>query len=368
MLKRKVSIVGSVKKTGLQGKTHPKIFIFRDAAEKLGFETKFFSTAVSKVRILKLINNFRKAFKYGDTIIFFLGGNGSRKLLGLILFFNRIYKKRIILNPFGTGPLNPLLVKKDATQVFNFINKNDFQDIKDDRIGKKLSKFDCILVQTAILKRCYEKFYNIENVVIAPNLRFASSSSSLKLVNTGDYCLNIIFISRVTETKGILDLMSIVNELNQNKLYNVSLNIYGTKHLSEESNFKFLELLEGSEGKIQYLGTIPNEQVIDTIRKHEISCLPTRHNGEGAPGFLIESLIAGVPIITSSFSQVANLVTDKVEGLIYELGNTEQLKEKIQYVLNNKEILNKLSANALLKGKTFTFEYNKEIIKNYITG
>ena len=53
--------------------------------------------------------------------------------------------------------------------------------------------------------------------------------------------------------------------------------------------------------------------------------------------FLIESLIAGVPIITSSFSQVANLVTDKVEGLIYELGNTEQLKKKYNMYLTIKK-------------------------------
>ena len=47
---------------------------------------------------------------------------------------------------------------------------------------------------------------------------------------------------------------------------------------------------------------------------------------EGAPGFIIESLIAGVPIITSSFSQVNDLINDEVEGLIFELGNTDSLK------------------------------------------
>lgn len=367
MKRKRVSIVGSINATGLQGITNPKIFIFTQALEKAGFEINFFTTGLKKTRILRLLINIRNAFKYGDSIVFMLGGNGCRKLLSLILFFKRIYKKRIILNPFGTGPLNPLLAKKDPIFVFNFINKNDFQGIKDDRIGKKLSKFECIMLETEILKQCYENFYKLKNVVIVPNLRFVPSISNFKLVDSGNKSLKIIYISRVTETKGILDLMLIINELN-NDVYNVFLDIYGTIHLSESSHSLFLKLLDESKGKMRYLGTIPNDQVIDTIRKHEISCLPTRHNGEGAPGFLIESLIAGVPIISSSFSQVSNLVTDEVDGYIYELGNNEDLKKKILFVLNNKKILFKLSENAIKKGSRFTFEYNKENIRKYISG
>ena len=76
-MKRKVSIVGAINIKALQGKTSPKIFIYRDAFEELGFETKLFSTNVKKIFFLQLIKNIKKAFIYGDTVVFMLGGKGQ---------------------------------------------------------------------------------------------------------------------------------------------------------------------------------------------------------------------------------------------------------------------------------------------------
>jgi glycosyltransferase involved in cell wall biosynthesis len=368
-MKRKVSIVGAIIIKALQGKTSPKIFIYRDAFEELGFETKLFSTNVKKIFFLQLIKNIKKAFIYGDTVVFMLGGKGSRQLLSLILYFKRKYKKRILLVPFGIGPLNPLLAKKDPVFVYNFINKNEFKNVKDKKVGLKLAKFDNILVQTATLKKCFETFYSIDNVKILHNCRFATHLPDFKITNSGHKSLKMIYISRITEEKGVLDLMRSVQELNTApEGYNITLDMYGANHLENLSRELFFNLIKESNDKMRYLGTLPNDQVIDTIRKYEVSCLPTKHIGEGAPGFIIESLIAGVPIITSSFSQVNDLINDEVEGLIFELGNTDSLKNSILKLLNKKEIVTKMSKNALKTGQQYTFEYNEERIKTLIIG
>ncbi|MCR5185108.1 MAG: glycosyltransferase [Bacilli bacterium] len=360
----RISIIGPIKQNAKEGKTNPKIFIYQSAFEKLGYETKLFSTSLSKIKVFKLLSNIKQALRYGDSIVLMLGGNACRKLLKLILFFNKKRKKRLILCPFGTGPLNPILSGKSPELVNDFIMERNFHGIKDERMKKTLSKIDCVVAQNDILKRCFVEFYELNNVKVLPNFRM---HSEMKEISKNYKERSIVFISRVVKEKGILDLIKVVSEINSDKKdeEKIHLCIYGEKHLNSEEDALFNSLLSDT---IKYYGPIPNELVPQTISNYAFSCLPTKHNGEGTPGFIVESLIAGVPVIASSYSQVSSILTDGYDGIIFKLGDYNDLKAKLCNALADKLVIDQYHKNAFESGQKYLFENNKNIIKEIIEG
>lgn len=359
----KIAIVGPIKSNAKEGKTNPKIFIYQKAFEKLGYETKLFSTALSKIKVFQLYKNIKNAIKYGDSVALMFGGNACRKLIGLTLSLNKRYKKRLILCPFGTGPLNPVLSKKTPELVNDFIFKRDFHRIKDSSMKKKLSKLDCVVAQNNILKQCFEEFYGLDNVEVLPNFRFGAGLFNLE---TNRKNRSIVFISRVTSEKGIIDLMKAVDEINKTPIeQKLFLGIYGESHLNQDEKAIFDNLLSD---QIKYFGPIPNENVLKTLSEYEIACLPTRHNGEGTPGFIVESLIAGVPVIASSYSQVYSIITDGYNGRIFKLGDYNDLKATLLEIMSDEEKMKIYQQNAFESGKQFLFENNINVIKEIIEG
>lgn len=83
----KVSIVGPIKSNAKEGKTNPKIFIYRDAIESIGYETMLFSTSVSKFKPISFLKSMKQSIVFGDTVLLMLGGRASRSLLKIFLFF-----------------------------------------------------------------------------------------------------------------------------------------------------------------------------------------------------------------------------------------------------------------------------------------
>lgn len=358
----KVSIVGPIKENAKKGQTNPKIFLYQKSLEKMGYETRLFSTALPKYKIISLYKNFKNALKYGDSIFLMFGGNACRKLISPLLHLNKKYKKRLILCPFGTGPLNPLLRNKSVEFTNKFINELNFGYLNDKKVEKNLKKLDCVVLQNDVLNRCFASFYHLSNTKVLRNFR----EPDLNECNYNYKDRSIIFISRVVKEKGILDLMQIVDSIN--KVSNdkkLLLDIYGEKKFEDNDNALFNSLLSN---EIKYFGPIPNNQVQRIISEHAVSCLPTRHNGEGTPGFIIESLLAGVPIIVSSFSQVNSIVKDSYDSVVFNICDLDDLKNKLIDLIYDKKKINKYRENAFNSGKQYTFESNIHDIKLIVEG
>ncbi|MFA5503255.1 MAG: glycosyltransferase, partial [Bacilli bacterium] len=119
---------------------------------------------------------------------------------------------------------------------------------------------------------------------------------------------------------------------------------------------------------VSYNGVLLKTEVIGTIKKYLMFSLPTRYYGEGAPGALVESLIAGVPVLVSSYSQVNALIQDNENGIIYEIGNKEDLKNKLLYIYKNPEKIIAMRKAAFESGKKFLYSGNRELFLSSILG
>lgn len=358
-----VAIVGPIKENAKKGKTNPKIFLYQDMLNKMGYQTKLFTTSLASYRVFTLTRNLIRSLKFGDTVLLMFGGNASNKLLKPVLFLNKIYKKRLILCPFGIGPLIKYLKNKDNEFVGSFIRNSDFHGFKDNKMSSLLSRLDLVVLQNDVLKRCFDSFYNLKNTYVLPNIRMNNGINSSKEYRPR----SLVFISRVNKEKGVLDLMEVISKINDqvNEDKTLCLDIYGEKHLSSEEEMAFDQMLNEH---IKYHGTVSNDKVIEIISSHSFSCLPTKHIGEGTPGFIVESLIAGVPVISSDYPQVESIIKNGYNGFVFEVGNKDELKNVILAHIYNEGKIVELKRNAFESGKRYVFENNLEVIRKMIEG
>lgn len=113
--------------------------------------------------------------------------------------------------------------------------------------------------------------------------------------------------------------------------------------------------------KLKFLGNVSNQELPHIYNQADVFALPSLDKSEAFGIVLLEALSSGVPVIASNLPGVRKVFTDKEEGLLVKPNNVNDLKKKIEYLFNNKEVRLKMSLNAR---NLVTKKYNQTIIKN----
>ncbi len=141
---------------------------------------------------------------------------------------------------------------------------------------------------------------------------------------TGDYYL---YVGRISEEKGIKTLIDAAL-----KNSNGMLKIIGGGPLKKE-----MELYARSKDKnktIEFLGHKSHDDVIKYIRDCRFVVVPSEWY-ENYPFSILETFACGKPVIGSNVGGIPELVKDNETGLIFEIGNSDDLSSKIEFLRNN---------------------------------
>lgn len=96
------------------------------------------------------------------------------------------------------------------------------------------------------------------------------------------------------------------------------------------------------EDKINFLGVV--DDVTAVLNNTNIFVLPSLYEGLGI--VLLEAMSVGVPIIASDIPAVNELIRDEETGLLFESENSDDLVERIIYLLKNPELQAEMIENA----------------------
>ena len=87
----------------------------------------------------------------------------------------------------------------------------------------------------------------------------------------------------------------------------------------------------------------------------------TRPIYEGNPLTVLEAMSSGLPIIASNIPEMQEIVTDGVNGLLFEVQNTKDLAEKINLLLQSKDLREKMGKkNRKVVEERFTWKNTTE--------
>ncbi len=79
---------------------------------------------------------------------------------------------------------------------------------------------------------------------------------------------------------------------------------------------------------------------------------------EGVGRVLLEAMAMRLPIVASNVGGIPLLIDDKKEGLLFEVGDTQALKESVLFLLNNPQFTEEMIDKAYTK---FLYNYEYEV-------
>lgn len=152
-----------------------------------------------------------------------------------------------------------------------------------------------------------------------------------------------VFVSHVKLSKGIGELMQAAEALPDE----CDVEIYGP--LREGLTEAFF----AGCTHVHYGGVLRPEAVQRTLAERDVLVLPTYHYGEGYPGIVLEAYSVGLPVITTRWRAIPELVEDGKTGLLVEPRDADDLTRALLRVAGDAALLEKLRAGAREMGERF---------------
>lgn len=239
-------------------------------------------------------------------------------------------------------------------KIGNFIVKNsDKITVVSSYIGERLSG----LISPELKKDIEKKMIILPMGVDVQLFQNTNDKSELLSKYKIHSKFNLLFLGRLAKKKGIPYLIKAMPKI-LSRTKDVNLILCGNGYLRKELE----QLVEkmGLEKYVKFIGFVANKEKIDFISLANILIVPSvvirSGETEGLPVVILEGLAAGKPIIASDVSGVKDVIKDGENGLLVKQKNPEQIAEKVLKLLDDKELREKFSKNALKTSKKYDWE------------
>ena len=162
-------------------------------------------------------------------------------------------------------------------------------------------------------------------------------------------------IGGVTYYKGTHILIDAINKVKNN---NFIVKIFG-KYENDYVN----KIMKGKGHlPIEFLGRYKHGDLHEILKQIDIMVLPSISN-DTAPQTIFESYSSGIPILASNIGGFSDFVKDGKNGYLFKAGNSNDLAEKLDDILGNREKIESFKNN-IPHLKTIT-ENAQELITLY---
>lgn len=150
--------------------------------------------------------------------------------------------------------------------------------------------------------------------------------------------INFLMVARMLDVKGVEEYCKAA-EIIKNKYPEVTFTFLGEmEHSYRGINPKFVKKYQ-EKNIVNFEGY--KENVIPYLQNCMIFVLPS-YLKEGIPRSALEALAIGRPIITTNVSGCKEIVEEGKNGYLIQPKEYEQLAEKMEYMINHKDLLEKM--------------------------
>lgn len=160
----------------------------------------------------------------------------------------------------------------------------------------------------------------------------------------------LIYCGRLVDKKGIEYLIQAVSQL-RNSRGDFFLKILG--HGPLETSLKSLTDELNANSFITFLGEQTNEVFLKELKNSDVFISPCIISDNGdrdvCPLTIQEAMAMTVPVITTNIASIPELIENQVSGILVKQKSSEELKNAIDNLLNNREERVKLVLNARKK-------------------
>lgn len=159
----------------------------------------------------------------------------------------------------------------------------------------------------------------------------------------------IFSVGSIEPRKNLLGLLKAYIQLNKNIKNEYKLVLAGFKGWE---NKEIMELIEKDKENIHYLGFISDIELVKVYNLATCFVFPSFYEGFGLP--VLESMACGTPVVCSNTSSLPEVGGDAV--VYCNPNDIDDIKNKIELVLDDKNLQNNMITKGLERAKLFSWE------------
>ena len=202
------------------------------------------------------------------------------------------------------------------------------------------SKFNNFVVLTDSNKKDWPR---AKNLITIPN-PIPFSCDSVPNITSRNKIISVGALSKIKGHDLLIHAWSII----ASKYPHITLHIYGEKKDNYENIINLIHQYNLDDSVFIHN---PTKNIKDKYLESLICVLPSRVEGFGM--VLIEAMECGTPCIATKCEGPINIVYNNKNGYLVDINNPMEISNKIDYILSDNKIINKLSLNC----RNFAKEY-----------
>lgn len=173
----------------------------------------------------------------------------------------------------------------------------------------------------------------------------------------------ILYVGRIMEIKGVLELMRAVISLKEK---HIKLLIMGSANSGKRAfssyERKVKKLSEQNKDRVIFTGYVDNAEVYKYASVADVQCLPTLVE-EAAPLVILEAMAEGMPLIVTKSGGVEEYVDENTALIVEKYDIVKHLKRAICYMKKHSDARRQMSEKLKKQSK----KYDEEIYyKNFV--
>ncbi len=187
-----------------------------------------------------------------------------------------------------------------------------------------------VIFPSEYIKNIYDhfKFFPQSQKTVLGNPINLNSSVEIKSDSVCDKnkTLNILFLGQVEEYKGILTLIKAIKNISDNYILHV---------VGSGKALDLAKELAKDLPQIKFYGRVSSEEKEEKIWPQIDLLINPSETPESFGMVVLEAYAHGVPVIASNIGALSELVKEGQTGMLFEAGDAESLKNKIQFFVDN---------------------------------
>ena len=188
------------------------------------------------------------------------------------------------------------------------------------RITHFINKSDVIICLSGFWKEFFEKNFKPKRLYIVNNVIFPPDPAISEGTVPKDGKINFLFLGRITQQKGIYDLIEVLHRERQFYKDKVMLRIGGNDEV-EQLNALISQYELGSF--VEFVGWVEMAKKKELLAQSNVYVLPSYY--EGLPISILEAMSYGLAIVSTPVGGIPEVVEEGVNGLLVQPGDVPAL-------------------------------------------
>lgn len=166
----------------------------------------------------------------------------------------------------------------------------------------------------------------------------------------------ILFVGNLVPVKGVNLLIRAFSEVLRQNRNDSDVLLYlvgdGNQRNSLVALAERLRVIE----KVIFVGRRPHDEIPYWLNAADVLVLSSL--SEGFPTIIPEAMMCGIPVIASNVGGVAEIVYDKITGILTQAGSADDLEAAMKLILSDEVLRRRIVANARDRVMAYTWEDN----------